>query len=248
MRKRRQYIETGFYHIIIRGVNKQNIFNDDQDKMTYLSLLKKYSAKLDIKIHAFCLMENHVHLLLEDKNKNISLFMQCSSSTYAKYYNRKYDRIGHLFQERFKSEIIKDLKYFKTVLRYIIQNPEKANMCNASSFPWSSIKLYFHTSSEKSIISPDLVKSLFKDEKSFVEFITQNNDDICMETDLRPSEKAAYFIERIKRILKTDNPIIPPDLPRPTLLEKLHLLRNAGISIRTISRITGIEIWLVQKA
>ncbi len=247
MRKRRQYGKTGFYHVIIRGVNKQNIFNDEQDRKTYFLLIKKYSEKFEIKIHAYCLMENHVHLLVEDKNKNLSIFMQCSASTYARYYNRKYDRIGHLFQERFKSEIIKDLNYFKTVFRYIIQNPEKAGICDALSYPWSS-KSYFQKTEQDSLIYSNFIKILFRDEISFITFISQNNNDICMETDLRPSERAAYYVDRIKNILQTNNPIITPDLPRSLLLDKIHLLRKEGISIRTISRITGIETWLIQQA
>ena len=71
MRKRRQYSATGLYHVVIRGVNKQNIFFDDEDRNFFISLLKRYSLKFNIKIHAYCLMDNHVHLQFEDENRNI---------------------------------------------------------------------------------------------------------------------------------------------------------------------------------
>ena len=107
-------------HIIVRGIGKQILFEDDSDRRTYLSFLKKYRGETEITIFAYCLMENHVHLLIQDRNGAAPLFMKKMGVSYAQYYNRKYDRIGHLFQDRYKSERIEDDAYLLTVFRYIL--------------------------------------------------------------------------------------------------------------------------------
>ena len=91
MRKARQKSETGFYHSIIQGVNKQNIFYDDDDRYFFLSLVSKYSIKYDIQIHSYVLLDNHAHLLLHEKQTNpkLSQFMQNITSVYAKNFNQK---------------------------------------------------------------------------------------------------------------------------------------------------------------
>lgn len=241
LRTRRKYSPTEMYHIVIRGVNKQNIFFSKEDKIFFLALMYKYSKKLEIKIHAYCLMENHVHFLISAKDKKLSSFMQVLTSVYARFFNKKYDRIGHLFQNRFASEIILDENYYKIVLRYILLNPEKAKICKYSDYKWSSYKQF----TRKNSLYTKLIFSYFKNIVELQKFINQDSNTECIDIELRPSEKEAYYIEKIKNILKSDSPLIPPDLPLNQIKDKVKKLRSAKIPIRTISRLTGIMTWIV---
>lgn len=242
MRKPRQYSKSGFYHVVIRGVNKQNIFYDENDHVLFLNLLKKYSRKFDIVVHAYCLMDNHVHLEIEDKKKNISIFMQSICSVYARLFNRKYDRIGHLFQERYASEIIEDKSYFMTVFKYIMQNPEKANICKMNAYKWSSFHCYKYYNS---FVHKELLLEYFGNMKNLYEAIQEETHENCLEIELRYSERKARDIEKVKEILKSNNPIVNPDLPMNIIKNKMQQLKAAGLSIRTISRITGINKYII---
>lgn len=246
MRKKRQYSEKGFYHTVIRGCNKQNIFYCDEDKNKFINLMKRYSVKNNIRIHSYCLMDNHVHLLIEDVNKeNLSSFMQVLSSVYARYFNKKYDRIGHLFQDRFSSEAIEDNGYLLVVFRYIMQNPQKAKVCNADKYFWSSYNCYKH---QKTFVYKSFLINCFGSISKLYKYLAQENNDECLEIEMRPSEKNDYCIKKVLNILKSTNPIIQPDLPKEVLFNKLRLLKLSGLSLRMISRITGISYYLVQKA
>ncbi|MCQ2575701.1 MAG: transposase [Treponema sp.] len=242
MRKRRQYSPTGSYHIVIRGVNKQNIFFDDDDRNHFLKLIAKYKEKYNIKLQVYTLMDNHVHLSPDDKNKNISKFMQTVESVYARYFNKKYDRIGPLFQGRFASEIITDDIYWKIVVRYILQNPEKAGISLASEYKWSSYKLY---NQKQNLVEKDKILDLFQTIDNFYHFISQPDSTECLDIELRPSEKEQKKIETIKKLLNSNSPLIPPNLPIEKIKTKVRILRDAGFSIRTISRITGIMTWII---
>ena len=119
---------TGVYHLIWRGANRQEIFHDEEDWRMFLNNLKKYKVKLNFSMYAWCLMGNHLHLLMKEGDENISNTMKRIGVSYARYYNRKYRTTGHLFQDRFRSENVEERAYFLTVVRYIHQNPVKAGM------------------------------------------------------------------------------------------------------------------------
>ena len=113
-RKPRQYGETGIYHIIIRGNNRQNIFYDDNDRKLFISLLKKYTDALNISVYAYCLMSNHVHIVLKEKSVgDISLIMKRILTKYARWYNIKYGRSGALIANRYKSVPVEIDEYFE---------------------------------------------------------------------------------------------------------------------------------------
>lgn len=245
MRKPRLYSQTGLYHTVSRGVNKQNIFYDDSDKDLFISLLEKYSEKYHIELHNYTLMDNHFHLLIKDPFTKISSFMQTLTSVYARYFNKKYDRIGHLFQNRFLSEPILDDCYYKTVFRYILQNPVKAGLSKNLNYKWSSYNSY---KSKNGIITKGIAEKYFDSLEELYKFVNTKSDYECIDIELRPSEKESYLIRRIKEILGSKSPIIQPDLPIEVIKLKVKTLKNAGFSIRTISRITGIITWIVAQA
>ena len=108
MRKAREKSSTGLYHIVARGLDRQVIFHDHADYNRYLNLLHKKVKETGASLLGYCLMDNHVHLLINEENANISDFMRSVGVGYAWWFNRKYDRSGYLFQNRFHSEIVEN--------------------------------------------------------------------------------------------------------------------------------------------
>ena len=113
---------------MLRGINQQVIFEDNEDYVKFIEVLCKYKAVSGYKVFAYCLMTNHIHILLKEENEPIELIIKRVGGSYAYWYNWKYYRKGHLFQDRYRSEPVENDSYFLTVLRYIHQNPVKANI------------------------------------------------------------------------------------------------------------------------
>ncbi|MFC4024421.1 transposase [Oceanobacillus longus] len=124
-RKPRRKSRNGIYHVMLRGINRQTIFEDDNDRIRLLETIKRFKDISKFRIFCYCLMDNHIHLLLKETEEPVSKAIQRISASYVYWYNDKYERSGHLFQERFKSENVETITYFLTVLRYIHQNPVK---------------------------------------------------------------------------------------------------------------------------
>ena len=134
---------TNIYHVMLRGINQQVIFEEDDDRRFFLHTLKKAKETSGFKLYAFCLMTNHVHLLLEEGAEPLEIVFKRIGSGYVKWYNEKYQRTGHLFQDRFRSENVEDERYFRTVFRYILQNPVKAGIAfSPDRYRWSSYMAY----------------------------------------------------------------------------------------------------------
>jgi len=112
----------------MRGINRQSIFEDEEDKHKFIETFARYTEISCYRLFAYCLMDNHIHILLEEQKEPLAMIMKRISSSYVLWFNRKYGRCGHLFQERFKSETVDNDRYFLTVLRYIHQNPLKAKL------------------------------------------------------------------------------------------------------------------------
>lgn len=127
-RSARNKSSTGIYHIILRGINKQRIFEDNEDNRKFLETIKTHQETSEYQIYAYCLMSNHVHLLMKEGNENLGMAFRRIGASYVYWYNWKYNRRGHLFQDRYRSEAVETDEYFLTVLRYIHQNPIKAGI------------------------------------------------------------------------------------------------------------------------
>ena len=151
-RQTRKESGTGIYHVMLRGINRQDIFEDAEDYMRMLRCMQQMLEQYDDQgnrlpplctFYAYCLMSNHVHLLLRVNQEDIGSTIKHLAVMYAMYYNQKYSRSGHVFQDRFKSEPVNDMAYFVTLLRYIHQNPTKAGMVSkVGDYDWSSWKEY----------------------------------------------------------------------------------------------------------
>ncbi|WP_394238320.1 transposase [Niallia oryzisoli] len=180
--------KTGVCHIIWRGSNRQKSFHDDQDWIKFLDILKKYKITYQLAIYAWCLMGNHVHLLIKAGNEDISITMKRMGISYAKYYNWKYNTTGHLFQDRFKSENVETTSYFLTVVRYTHQNLVKAGIINrVDEWKWSSCRSYYGKSCyPRNLLDYELVlrkfsSQLTKARDRLKEFNERKNNDKCLD-------------------------------------------------------------------
>ena len=240
-RKPREYGKSEMYHVIIRGNNKQNIFYDNQDYNFLLYRLKKYSKQLEIKIFAYCLMSNHVHILIGNANKNMSKLMLKLNTSYSRYFNIKYERTGHLFQGRYLSKPVENEARFKTVIRYILQNPEKIGLSRFCDYPWNSFRETIESQNKYNIIDSSTVLSFFDKKKLFIKFTKQKNSDICMEYEGTPVFSDNFYIKKIKEILKLQNLFELQKLDVPYIKTKIRILKNNGIPENRISRLIGIS-------
>ena len=128
-----------FYHIINRGNAGEDVFKSIRDREKFLEYLETASSRFSIRIHAYCLMTNHYHLLVETPEANLSQAIQWINVSYAVYFNTKRRRRGHLFQGRFKSLLVDADEYLKHLSRYIHLNPVRAKMvASVAEYPWSS--------------------------------------------------------------------------------------------------------------
>ncbi|WP_407400035.1 transposase [Treponema sp.] len=239
-RKPRVYGTSGFYHVILRGNNKQNLFNDVEDRKFFLEKLKKYSNELGIKVYAFCLMNNHVHVLIGNANENMSLMVQKIANSYVYYFNRKYERSGHLFQGRFKSEPVLDDEYFKTVYRYILQNSEKAGLETFDRYRWNSFYALKNTR-RRSFVDTEYVITLFGSRKKLMNFVYQRETINCMEYENMLVFTDCRVLELIKKLFGISSPYKLERLPIDEQKEKCSVLKKLGISMSQIARITGIS-------
>ncbi len=142
-RKLRVEVEGGLYHLIARGNDRQDIFHSHEDRQRFLALLLKEKVRSPFFLYAYCLMTNHIHLLLERQAETIGSIMQRVLGGYSHYYNRRYKHIGHVFQGRHKSMLCQSDRYLAELVRYIHLNPVRAGMVTMpEEYPYSSHRAY----------------------------------------------------------------------------------------------------------
>ncbi len=142
-RKPRLDVPGGFYHVIARGNRRAPIFHDDEDYAAYLDRLERYRRRDAVTLHAYVLMTNHVHLLLETGARPLSGTMQTLQFTYSQYYNRRYDKTGHVFQGRYQAILCDREAYLLELVRYLHLNPARIRMpLSPWTYRWSSHRAY----------------------------------------------------------------------------------------------------------
>lgn len=236
--------KSGIYHIMLRGINRQDIFEDEEDVERLIETIMKYKETSKFQIYAYCIMTNHIHMLFREMEESISNIIKRISSSYVFWYNKKYERCGHLFQDRFKSEAVESEEYFLTVIRYIHQNPVKAGIAkSAADYKWSSFREYME---KESIIDMDFALGMFSSDRKkakelFQSFNMQNNNDMCMEYNMKSRVSDSEVKEYLKGLDISD----PRELrqieknKRDEIVKKIKLIN--GVTIRQLSRMTGIS-------
>lgn len=179
--KKREQSSANLYHVISRGNNKQWIFKTKEDKDKFLEILYSY-VKDEIVLYTWCVMDNHVHIIIQIPFNQLSKIIGHMNTTYTTYYKTKYNHTGHVFQGRFLSEPINTEEYLLQVIKYIHNNPLKAKMINLlEEYEWSSYKWFLKRHSSRLTI--DVMGSYFANcESKFLMFHQQESTVEIMDT------------------------------------------------------------------
>lgn len=193
--------EGAIHHVICRGNNGAYIFQRNRDKDKYLELMVKYADKFDIKLLAYCIMDNHVHLMVQSGDKHIGLFMHGLQLAYSKWYHRCNHTFGQVFSGRYKNFRCEQRAYYLHVLRYLHFNPLKAGMTQNCSYRYSSYDAYL---TGNGIIHFKYAYGLLGDHaiEVFLQLMNRTDDDELLEaidivSDVRASheEKLCFFFK-----------------------------------------------------
>jgi REP-associated tyrosine transposase len=150
------------YHVTTRGNRRCDIYRDDEDRRWFLLTLARAVRGASWRCHAYCLMGNHYHLLVETPEETISRGMQILNGRYARDFNWKYGLKGHLFERRFHAELVEDHAYLLEVSRYIVLNPVRAGICaGPESWPWSSYRATAGEAPAPAFLTVDWTSGLF---------------------------------------------------------------------------------------
>ncbi len=189
----RNFLKTSFFHVITQGLNKSYIFEEVQDIKYYINTMYKLTKDHKIKIIAYCIMNNHAHILIEATIlEELSKYMQCLNTRYGIYYNKRHNRIGYVFRDRYKAEGIYSEKHLYNCINYIYNNPVKAGICQkAKDYPYSNYK----------DVNIDL-----SDEYVFID--VDNDNEVCQriikdfltETNIKKSD-LKYNREKLKDLI-----------------------------------------------
>ena len=169
-RQRRKISNSKVYHVIVKGIDDQDIFYDDQDRRFFLKQILNLKKEINYDVYSYCLMTNHIHMVIKSEAKVLSKIMQSLMIRYVYYFNSRYERSGPLVQNRFKSKCVENQKYFLGVCRYIHRNPEKAGMAKTQNYKWSSYQEYL--GKEKIINKKILLHYFNNDISEFVKYTT----------------------------------------------------------------------------
>ncbi len=231
---------------MLRGINRQRIFEDDEDCERFLEILKKSKEKDGFDLIAWCLMPNHVHLLIHENEVRLETIFRRIGAAYVYWFNGKYERTGHLFQDRFKSEPVETDAYFLTVIRYIHQNPVRAGLCERpEDYAYSSLKTYFE---KDGLHDSGMVREMM-DEEQFMERNAQAVEEKCMDMADQPrkhlTDSRAWDL--IRRSSGCENAAEFQSLEKEKRDAALRKALKRGVSIRQASRLTGVSPGVVRK-
>ena len=247
-RTARKTAGSNIFHVMLRGINRQDIFEEDEDRLQFMTILCRCRELSGFRLHAFVLMSNHIHLLIEPAGETLDMVFRRIGTRYAVWYNRKYQRAGHLFQDRFRSENVETEQYYKTVLRYILQNPMKAGLeKRPGSYKWSSYLAY--EKGRSLLTDTHYALDVFGSRETLLEYLAENNDDSVMDEedhDWRLRDDSAKEI--IRRITGC---VYVSDFQRFDLSAQKEFAKELYIerlSIRQIARMTGMSKSTVARA
>ena len=236
---------SGIYHVMLRGINKQLILEDEEDHRKLKEVLRQCKERCGYQLYAYCFLGNHVHLLIKEGKESLEQIFKRIGARYVYYFNQKYKRVGHLFQDRFKSEPIEDDDYLLTVVSYIHNNPVKAGLSKTvDGYQWSSYSEYMESSS---FVDVDFVLGMIPREQ-FMELHNKEIQDSILdigEDSFRITDAEAILMVKEVCGVDTCSKVVSMDIANRNVYVKE--LREKGLSIRQISRVTGIGKSIIEK-
>ena len=263
-RQRRKLGESKTYHVMVRGNERKNLFIDDEDKVRFIDTLYEKNKDKKYEILAYCIMDNHVHLLINEGSEEISRIMKRINVSYAYYFNKKYKRVGHLFQDRFKSEVIDSDSYLLSAARYIHRNPVKAAITTeVSQYKWSSYNSYIEENTYlNGLIHKAGILELFsKDSRRaielFIEYTNRDSEEQFIEyKEEEPVEEKTILCEKeakavVQAYLDDKGLDLPSLKNRACTDQRNELIRNlkthSNLSIRELAFILGLDRNIIQR-
>ncbi len=265
MRAPRLTSGTQVYHVMTRGNEKKKIFLDNADRQRFLDTLSSKGDNKEFILYAYCLMPNHVHLIIKEEEQDISTIMRRINTSYAMYFNAKYDRVGHVFQGRFTSEAIETYDYLVAAIRYVHNNPVKAGItATRTEYIWSSYNAYISGKSDMAVLDTDfLLKMIYPDRERavaiFEELSALEGEDTFLDIQEESDEEEEKL--RIKNEIRTytkvflrENNISYKELMynqkniwiRNKFL--VYLKDNFDLSIRELANLLEVDRNIVQRA
>ena len=234
---------AGFYHVINRGVEQRVVFKESNDYEYFEELMCLYAKSFGITIHNYCLMSNDYHLLLEITSPNLSKFMQQLNMNYSIYFNKKYKRVGHLWQGRFKSWYVTDEAYLYTLMCYIEQNPIKANMVKSiEEYPYSSYHYFLDFKNIPECLKNSWIVQNYKDDSKAIEVFLTSPIDMTQLQELKTASNLVEApnidnkpkIEELKKLFKNTQNLQERNKTILKAIEK-------GYSQHMIAKVLGIS-------
>lgn len=249
-RRPRSKSPTGYYHVTLRGNGGQLLFDDDSDRIAMLQILDTILPKHKIELVAWCLMGNHIHLLINDPDDHMSEAIHAIAVSYAGRYNAHTGHIGHVFQERFWDSPIKSEEYLLEAIRYVHLNPQKAGLAAYDDYPWSSHREYLMGAKSRPHVCESVVDALFPTPLSYLQFM-----ESVPALPYRPSATAKVSEEDLsefgRAIVQAVAGCAPTELKSVSkaLRNKAILaLRKEGLTIKQVQLLTGLGTWIIKNA
>ena len=236
---------TGFYHVCARGAGGQLIFESDAARWEFLELMRDCCREAGVTVVAWCLMGNHVHLVLADYEDRMSAAMHRLLLTYARRFNKRTGRSGQLFQNRFDRRSLDTDRQLMAAIRFVHAHPQEAGISLIERYPWSSFAEYlraYDSDVTKSFSDPSTVLELFGSAEGFIAYSLETpdgSDPVIHYMDETEWERHAFADKIAKRLgvplneLKTVTPS-----RRDGIIFALH---DGGYTVREIERYTGIS-------
>ena len=243
----REQSESGIYHVMVRGVNQAQLFYDDEDREAFLERLARYKGECGFEIYAWCLMGNHVHLLLREGPLALSDALKRLLLSYSHYFNEKYDRSGYLYQGRHKRKPVDDDGYLLAAVRYIHRNPLEIGEPVDS---WTSYGEYMGTSgvADTGFVLGVLDASPAEARRLFKELVEGDGFEGGYSFGGGGRMRDAEAVEAIKALAHVENCTDVSGMGRGELAELLPALKKRGLTVRQIARLTGLNRGIVQRA
>ncbi len=243
VRRPRIHYSGALYHVMVRGNNGEKVFSEEIQKSKYLDIVALYKERLDFIIYAYCIMDNHAHLLIEVNEARLSQIMQRIQQVYTQWFNRKYSRTGHVFQQRYKALLCDKERYLLQLIKYIHNNPVKAKLECGIEYKWSS-HIYYIGKKNSDIVDISYVLSIFSENKSkainqYLQFMNLDSEEImymdineCLKSKLsvKQDEREAIKKTNIDKIIKDiciNENVTVNDITKRTRIQKISDIRKA---------------------
>ena len=247
---------SGYIHIIKRGINHQDIFIEEEDYRYFLNTIRELKTEMDFDIVAYCLMSNHVHLLIHDENLQFSKMIQRLMTRYAMHFNRKYKRTGPLCEGRYTGRTIENERYLLTAVRYIHNNPISAGISLPEDYKWCSYREYIGGVQPNNIIcDTKIIIGLFSSIDYFIEFHRSNLDagDYKQIREIESLEGKKEISDSeiralIKNITGFDAPYILQTLSQKDRDRVVKRLKKLHIPYSQLVRVTGLSLGIILRA